>query len=261
MHLLREHPLFLSGEGGYALTAEETQALLDLQELDLKLIEYEKHQVALPKLIEEIDRPLLAAREAKERGEAELDGAQAHQRTVESELVANNDRFKKLQTQQMGIRNQVEYEAFQHELEALKDRADTLEETGLSWIDRTEAATERVPELKEVFEAAEKLATELREALDAKTSELKRIHDEASQLQAPLIANVPNRVLSYYKRLRQAGKVPFAGVVRKDACRGCGFRHPPQKLQEIKKATKMMTCEQCGRIQIWREEEEETVGF
>ncbi len=38
---------------------------------------------------------------------------------------------KKIQTQQMGVRNQIEFEAFQHEMESLKERADTLEESGL----------------------------------------------------------------------------------------------------------------------------------
>jgi predicted nucleic acid-binding Zn-ribbon protein len=67
--------------------------------------------------------------------------------------------------------------------------------------------------------------------------------------------------MTYYKRLRGAGKTPFVAVVRKEACSGCGFRHPPQKRQEIKKSKRMLTCEQCGRIQVWREEEEEKIGF
>ncbi len=243
------------------MTSEEIEALLQLQELDLKLIEYERHQKVLPDLIEEIDAPLRAAREAKEKIEAELAVAKAQQRNVETELLANNEHFKKLQTQQMGVRNQIEYEAFQHEMESLKDRADDLEETGLKWIDRAEEATTALPDVSTSLEDAEKAAGSARKKLDAKTAELKRIHDEAAELTAPFIAQIPNQVMSYYKRLRGAGKTPFVAVVRKDACSGCGFRHPPQKLQEIKKSKRMMTCEQCGRIQVWREEEEEKIGF
>ena len=243
------------------MTPEEITALLELQELDLKLIEYERHQKALPNLMEEIDAPARSAREIREKAETELAVAQAQQRNVEAELLTNSENFKKLQTKQMAVRNQIEAEALQHELESLKDRADTLEETGLRGVEAAEVAGERVPELTEVATAAENAASEARAKLDKKTSELKRIHDEASQLQAPLVEHVPSQVLSYYKRLRGAGKVPFAAVVRKGACSGCGFRHPPQKLQEIKKAKRMMTCEQCGRIQVWREEEEEKIGF
>jgi predicted nucleic acid-binding Zn-ribbon protein len=240
---------------------EEINALLELQSLDLKLIEYEEHQKVLPQRIEEIESPLRAARAAREKVEAELEVAKSHQRTVEAELVANNDNFKKLQTKQMAVRNQIELEAFQHELDALKDRADVLEETGLRWLEAADAAAAQLPDLVEAAEAAEKTATELRAKLDEKTAELKRIHDEASKLQAPFLDQVPHQVLAYYKRLRSTGKTPFAAVIRKSACSGCGFQHPPQKLQEIKKARRMMTCEQCGRIQIWREEEEEKIGF
>ncbi|GJM45051.1 MAG: hypothetical protein DHS20C21_18930 [Gemmatimonadota bacterium] len=243
------------------MTPEEITALLDLQELDLKLIEYETHQEALPGLLEEIDGPALSAQAIREKAEAELAVAQAQQKNVEKELVANNDNFKKLQTKQMAVRNQIEAEALQHELEALKDRADQLEETGLRWMEAAEAAAERLPELVETATAATEAAATARAALDKKTQELKRIHDEAAELQAPLVKQVPNQVLSYYKRLRGAGKAPFAAVIRKGACSGCGFQHPPQKLQEIKQAKRMMTCEQCGRIQVWREDEEETIGF
>jgi len=44
---------------------EEIEALLALQELDLKLLEYEQHQDALPRYIEEIEMPLKIAEIAK----------------------------------------------------------------------------------------------------------------------------------------------------------------------------------------------------
>jgi predicted nucleic acid-binding Zn-ribbon protein len=242
------------------LSPEEIQALLELQELDLKLLEYERHQRELPRLIEEIEAPLRAARDAKQGVEAELAAARSQQRNVESDLAVNNAQFKKLQTQQMGVRNQIQYEAFQHEMETLKDRADSLEETGLKWIERAESATARLPEATQVLGQAEQVATEARAKLDAKTAELKRIHDEASELTAPLLAKVPPQVIAYYRRLRRAGKAPFVAVIRRGACSGCGFRHPPQRMQEIKQSRRMMSCEQCGRIQVWREEEER-IGF
>jgi predicted nucleic acid-binding Zn-ribbon protein len=240
---------------------EEIQALLALQELDLKLLEFERHQAALPRFIEKIEAPLKVAQAAKERVETELEVARNQHRHFETELVTNNERFKKIQTQQMGVRNQVEYEAFQHEMESLKERADSLEESGLKWIERVEDAKTRLPEVTEQLEEQEKIAAGKRSELDAKTAELKRIHDEASELCAPHIDKIPPNVFSYYKRLRGAGKKPFAAVVKRGACSGCGFRHPPQMLQEIRQSRKMKVCEQCGRIQVWVEQEQEQVGF
>ena len=242
------------------MSPEEIKALLELQELDLKLLEYERHQKELPRLIEEIDAPLRAARDTKERVEAELAAARSQQRVVEGDLAANNAQFKKLQTQQMGVRNQIQFEAFQHEMETLKDRADSLEETGLKWIERAETATTRLPDASQSLEQAEKIAAAAHATLDAKTGELKRIHDEASELTAPLLAKVPAQILTYYRRLRGAGKPPFVAVIKRGACSGCGFRHPAQRMQEIKQSRRMLTCEQCGRIQVWREEEER-IGF
>jgi predicted nucleic acid-binding Zn-ribbon protein len=242
------------------LSPEEIQALLDLQELDLKLLEYERHQRELPTLVERIEAPLRAAREAKEGVEALLAAARTQQRGVELDLAENNAQFKKLQTQQMGVRNQVQYQAFQHEMEALKDRRDDLEERGLVWIERVEGANQKLPEVTDAFARAEASAAEERARLDEKTGELRRIHDEAAALKEPLVARVPAQVMAYYRRLRGAGKAPFVAPIRRGACSGCGFRHPAQRLQEIKQSRRMNTCEQCGRIQVWREEEER-IGF
>jgi predicted nucleic acid-binding Zn-ribbon protein len=243
------------------LTPEETQALLDLQQLDLKLIEYEKHQKIRERLVAEIEAPVNIARDEKQRVEAEMAEAQMQHRHFELELVSNNEQFKKLQTQQMNVRNQIEYNAFIHEMDALKERADALEESGIRWIEKAEAAKVRLPELTSKLGEEEKSAARKMEELQAKTTELKRIHDEASALRAPLLKKIPSTVLSYYERLRRTGKIPFATVVRRGACGGCGFRHPPQRLQEIKMGRRMIACEQCWRIQIWREEEEEKIGF
>lgn len=243
------------------MTPEETQALLDLQELDLKLLEFERHQRVHEKLVGEIRAPLEAARNEKERVEAEMAEAQSQQRHFELELVSNNEQFKKLQTQQMGVRNQIEYNAFIHEMDALKDRADALEESGIRWIEKAEAAKERLPEVTAKFAEEEKKAAEEMAKLEAKTAELKRIHDEASALRAPIVKKITPTVLAYYDRLRRTGKTPFVAIVRRGACGGCGFRHPPQRHQEIKMGRRMIACEQCWRIQIWREEEEEKIGF
>jgi predicted nucleic acid-binding Zn-ribbon protein len=243
------------------VTQDEIQALLELQEFDLKLLEYERHDATLAEQIEAIEAPLRVVREAKERLETELHAAESQQRHVELELATNNERFKKLQTQQMGVRNATEYEAFNHELDALKDRADALEVSGLRWIERVDQATAELPELEAKVAEAEKTAAELRAALDAKTAELKRIHDEAAQLQAPLVARVPTAVMSYYRRLRGRGRPPFVATLRRGACGGCGFTHPPQRMQEIRQGAKMIPCEQCGRIQVWTLQEEEQIGF
>jgi predicted nucleic acid-binding Zn-ribbon protein len=243
------------------VSPDEIQALLELQELDLKLIEYELHQDALPVEIQKIEGPLQEARDAKAKVEAELEMARNQYRHYELELVSNNERFKKLQTQQMGVRNQVEYEAFNHEMETLKDRADSLEESGIKWIERGEEARQKLPEVEEALQVAEGAAKEARAALEAKTAELKRINDEAAELQAPLVERIPGTVLHYYKRLRRRGRPPFVSVVQRGACAGCGFTHPPQRLQEIKQGKKLITCEQCGRIQVWSPQEEERIGF
>ncbi|MDP6462172.1 MAG: C4-type zinc ribbon domain-containing protein [Gemmatimonadota bacterium] len=240
---------------------EEVKALLELQELDKKLLECEVHRSVLPARVAAIEAPLAAAREAKERVDEQFRSATVSHRQCELDLMLNNEKFRKLQTQQMMVRNAVEAEAYQHEMDALKDRADSLEERGISALERIEAAKTDLPELESALEEQEKIAAAARAALDETTHSLQTIHDEASELRAPLLDAVSRPIMSYYMRLRRSGRPPFVSSLSRGACTGCGFRLPPQHHQEVRLGRKLVTCEQCGRILIWVEEKEEAVDF
>jgi hypothetical protein len=45
--------------------------------------------------------------------------------------------------------------------------------------------------------------------------------------------------------------VPVSGA----SCGGCFASLPPQFINEIRKMEKLITCETCGRILVWSQEE------
>ena len=218
-----------------------------LQELDLKLLEYEKHQTALPassstrsrlrSLVrasaegEGRDRAGSSPRNQHRHFETELDG---EQRPLQETPDAADGGSQPDRVRSVSERNGIAQGArgFPGGVGAEVDRASGRREgLGCPRCPRCSTSRRRSRRPKP------------RPSSTTKTAELKRIHDEASQLCAPHIEKIsPNQSLSYYKRLRRAGKKPFVAVVRRGACSGCGFRHPAQRLQEIKQGpSKMMT--------------------
>ena len=57
-------------------------------------------------------------------------------------------------------------------------------------------------------------------------------------------------------RIVRKGKGGMAVVrIRKRACSGCFKQIPPQRIQEIRRGDRIFSCDSCGRILTWTEEE------
>ena len=66
------------------------------------------------------------------------------------------------------------------------------------------------------------------------------------RLDAPLVA--------IYERVRKGKGSGAVVAVKNKACSGCFKTLPPQLVQEIRRAERIITCDSCGRILIWNEE-------
>ena len=67
-----------------------------------------------------------------------------------------------------------------------------------------------------------------------------------------LSAGVDEAALTLYRRTRGRRGIRIAAVKR-GACGGCHTPFPPQTLSEIRHATTVCTCVNCGCITIWDE--------
>ena len=66
--------------------------------------------------------------------------------------------------------------------------------------------------------------------------------------------NVPRPILSIYNRVRKGKGGSAVVAVKKRACGACYKALTPKKVQEIRKADKILTCDNCGRMLFWDSE-------
>jgi hypothetical protein len=107
------------------------------------------------------------------------------------------------------------------------------------------------------IEALDPELEELRKELSERKTELdlvnKEHEDEELKLRherEKLVVRVDKNDVKTYERIRKAlgGKAVVA--VRRNACGGCFKRVPPQVTVELRKNSKLMTCEHCGRLLV-----------
>ncbi len=145
-----------------------------------------------------------------------------------------------------------ELEAYQADLESLKERQRALEDEAIGLLERSEplevALAEQRLALDDARVALDAASTRLAEAESAVDEEIQQV---ASGRAARLEGLDPDVVEQYVALRRSLGGVGVAQLVG-SRCEGCHLEIPSAQLEEIRRAPEdeMVNCPECGRILV-----------
>ena len=91
---------------------------------------------------------------------------------------------------------------------------------------------------------------ELDEIVQQTRTEERRLTREREKI----LSEVDKRYQSQYEKIRKAKGGLAVVSVKKNSCGGCFSAIPPQKIVEIREMHRLFTCEYCGRILVWLDE-------
>jgi predicted nucleic acid-binding Zn-ribbon protein len=228
------------------------ELLLALQELDDQIDRLKAEEESIPEKKTDLEAGLEAHRAAVEAARAESVELAKKRKELEIELEEGNTKKDRFKHQLFQVKSNREYEALQHEITALEEKNSNLEDRILEIMDRSEQVSRRIAEeekaLKEetsrVAEAHADLGKEqedLTEKIAIKADERKR-----------LVMDMDDALLKRYDRIRESKGGLAVTTVNTGACGGCFRRIPPHEMQNLKRDDRIITCEGCGRILIWR---------
>ena len=122
---------------------ETLQRLEKLQSIDTLIASLKSEIIELPKQMEATATTREAAREELKQTEETLEGMEHERRDLEGELPVENERLVKYKTQLNLIKNNKEYTAVLHEIEATEKKIGNLEEQILIKMEGIDAAKAR----------------------------------------------------------------------------------------------------------------------
>lgn len=234
---------------------ESLARLLELQTIDSEIDALKRSQVEFPKEIDRLKTKLAAAQEKVEAKRTAIKELESHRRRMEGELETINADLKKHQERLYEVKTNREYDALQHEIEALKNRADENETGVLESIEQADALKAQLEEEDALYK---EMAQENQERIKDLESQLGSVEDnvrEREDRRAVIESHVERRALSAYTRIRKVLKGGVAVVrVEKDACGGCFRQLAPQRRVEVRRQDQIIRCENCGRIVVWQDE-------
>ena len=234
---------------------ENLTLLLNLQEIDTEIDVLRRSQDDYPTEIAELQGELDRAKHRLDAKVQKEGGLEKNQRLMEQELEALNLDLKKHQDRLYEVKSNKEYDALQHEIEALRGRVEETETAILETIEAADALKEKLKDERQLFKDLE---NEKQERITSLQSQLDSLDEDVrgrEEKRDGLASQIDKKPLSIYTRIRRVVKGGVAAVsLEKGSCGGCFRRMPPQRMVEIRRRDQVIRCENCGRLLVWREE-------
>jgi uncharacterized protein len=189
---------------------------------------------------------------------SEMEEAATARRAADALAFDHPEKLKTFQAQISQVRNQREYGALLHEIDAAKQQIKELEEQASAANERQEAGRQSLATLEASFqELDERYAAELAKWEAEKPAVAEQI-EELDKLVETLRERLPREIVCQFDRIydRYGGQALSAvqGVERVGkqpqiwSCSTCNYRVRPQSVVEIGNTGKIVPCDSCKRI-------------
>ena len=232
----------------------QLETLIDMQGYDSKIARLEAEAPRLHKQIETIQMAVEQAKKSADALKAKVDTTRKDLRAKEKDLEVIASKRSKQEGRLYEVKTNKEYSAVLLEIEEVKQEKAQAEEEILALMELSERLTvdlrEGEKQLKTREEQGQRDVAAVREKLAALEAELAVIRSEREMRAKEL----PRNVLSEYDKILKAkGGLAIASVSSAAFCSGCRVSIRPQAIQELRQATGLMICENCGRYLYWQE--------
>ena len=228
--------------------ADQLKVLIELQKLDGEIHRLRLELQAKPEETSRLKQEHQSRSHALQEAEGRYKTLEVKRNQLETDLGQKEQQTKKLQGQLFQVKTNKEYSAMQREIEGLKADQSVLEEEILKRMEEVDQAKAQVAAGRQSLKAEEeKLNSQLKQLEE----ESRRIEARMSQTQNErklLTPRVDPAILAQYERILEHHEGLALAPVRGNACGGCFMGLPPQLINEVQLATRLVPCESCARI-------------
>lgn len=226
----------------------QLQKLVAIQQLDTEIGDIQSTLDLGPKQIEVAEKELEGKKGKLKALQDEIESLKKQRKQYEQDVQAENDHIAKTKGKLPTVKTNKEYSAILAEVEAIKNKIESLEEKELEVMEALEEKEKQIPGLQEEFKGEEQKFIEYKKK---KEEELNRTRQELESLQAKrqeMMESVDPKLAALYKKItgvRGDAVVHIEGEV----CRGCHQHIQPQVALEVRTSPdKIHHCQFCDRF-------------
>lgn len=230
------------------------EQLVALSQIDQEIDSFE------PK-IQAISKPLKDAKHKIAKLSEQLDEYENEIKELQAQQVGANTHISEFSAKIAEIAKKVASVKTEREANALKIEEDIAKE-------QLDAANDEIVRLDKILANKEDFKKECSEQkskeessletlsveINAKVAELEKERGLVDERKSKLTAQMNQKILSFYQKIRKWAKNTAVVPVRKQACYGCFMKIYDKTYLAILKSEEIVTCPHCGRI-LYKEPE------
>ena len=227
--------------------------ILEIQELDMKMIQLMQMKKQRQKELEAINSNKNGLKKLVANKEAEILEIRKNIKLMEGEHNEILAKIKKLEAQQNSIKKVEEYNALTHEISAA-DRERLAKEQRLSDLyDKATAEEDALKSLNENLGSSDvnskQVELEIRDSVLHINEEGRGLKEQRDELASDVDADI----FSVYERLLRNKKDRVVVPLENRCCSGCHIMLTAQHENLVRKGERLIFCEHCSRIHYWQE--------
>jgi uncharacterized protein len=231
------------------------QALLILQDRDLKRLGLEAQLKSVPADIARVEQKIATEKAAIDSARLELRELESKKKLLETEIGLAEQKVGQYKTQQVSIRKNDEYQAMGQQIATMQGQIAELEGQELEVMYAIDEARKKFAaaeaELKANISGHEARIKTLKERETSLAAELKVAQAEVAAARVPVDAIR----LRHYDRVA-ARNMPAVVAIHAGKCGGCHLKvssdvDSAARGKGADPLAQLPTCDQCGRIVYW----------
>jgi predicted nucleic acid-binding Zn-ribbon protein len=230
---------------------DELDKLSRLQELDSKMDKAKKIITSAPQAYSQIEKEVAAEIAGHQKAVATLADLEKQKRSLETEIVMDQDRIKNIESRLSNVSNNKEFHAASKEAEKAKKLIS----------DRTlvvASLTDRITAQQAIVTEAQVRVDALQGHLETKKSEIGSNVGEADKEIATyvgdrneIISGITPPIMTRYNRIRTRYNDAIVSV-NGGCCTSCNVSLPPQMYIQVQKGLEVINCPSCLRLLYYK---------
>jgi len=222
--------------------------LYALQQVDTGLDELQELKGDLPRVVGELEKNLNAREVTQRELEAVVKFSMIRRDEIDLEIITTKEKIEKYKEQQFQIKTNKQYDALTREIDQAQAKINQMEKEMETVEGRSSVAKTDLETLVPLIEDLRKELAERRQELDLVNKEHEDEELKLKHEREKLVVRIDKADVRMYERIRKAMGGKAVVAVKRNACGGCFKRVTPQAGVELRKDSKLMMCEHCGRM-------------
>lgn len=228
--------------------------ILELQKVDSTIDRLEARRRNLPEQAEldQLEQRLAEVEKSIGEQQAILDDISMRQSKFDTEIEMITSKIDsengRLYSGQ--IASPKELADIQEEIESLKRRKGSLEDSDLEVMEEREKVESQLTPLREEAEEIRQKVKEATVRRDEASSEIDRHLLQSREERATWVPKIDGELLELYDDLRAAKGGVGAAALLDGVCQGCHMRLPNQEVERVRRAEGLIRCDECRRILV-----------